>query len=679
MSSDTKRSAAADGGSAPGVEAAEHERQFREMLEFCPAALLVVDEDGRLLFQNARLRELLGYQTAEIEGIDTSTFWHDREQRARIIASLRERGGQLLNEKAVWRTKNGQLLHVLLTYAQVAYQGGHISFVGGKRVLWVYDVTALTQHETQVLEQERQLREILDFCPAAVCVVDEDGRILFHNRRMRDLLGYEKEELSLFDTKRFWRDLDHRTAIIEVLRLRGGQLLNEEVVWKTKQGEPLNLLISYVQVAYAGGHVAVSGGKRLFWLYDITPLRRAEQARLRSEQRLSEAIESISEGFVCYDGEDRLVICNSCYRDLLYPGLDIDLTVGTAFESIVRRAAEHGYVTDALGRVDEWVAERMRQHRNPGEPQVQRRTDGRWVMVSERRTEDGGTVAVYSDITELKQREQDLTEKSAALSALSSKLAKYLAPQVYESIFTGQQDVKIVSKRKKLTVCFSDLVGFTEITDKMESEDLTQLLNHYLTEMSKIALQYGATIDKYVGDAIVMFFGDPTTLGVKEDALACVQMAIAMQQRIGELAQEWSNSGIETPLRCRIGIHTGYCTVGNFGSEDRMDYTMVGGTVNLASRLEHEAPPGGVLISFETYALVKDDVRCEERGHVQVKGIAQPVATYAVVGLMQDPERAGTAHLRLELDADRMSDDERKAAADALRRALGLLEKSGPG
>jgi len=546
-------------------------------------------------------------------------------------------------------------------------------------VLWVYDVTALTQHETQVLEQERQLREILDFCPAAVCVVDEDGRILFHNRRMRDLLGYEKEELSLFDTKRFWRDLDHRTAIIEVLRLRGGQLLNEEVVWKTKQGEPLNLLISYVQVAYAGGHVAVSGGKRLFWLYDITPLRRAEQARLRSEQRLSEAIESISEGFVCYDGEDRLVICNSCYRDLLYPGLDIDLTVGTAFESIVRRAAEHGYVTDALGRVDEWVAERMRQHRNPGEPQVQRRTDGRWVMVSERRTEDGGTVAVYSDITELKQREQDLTEKSAALSALSSKLAKYLAPQVYESIFTGQQDVKIVSKRKKLTVCFSDLVGFTEITDKMESEDLTQLLNHYLTEMSKIALQYGATIDKYVGDAIVMFFGDPTTLGVKEDALACVQMAIAMQQRIGELAQEWSNSGIETPLRCRIGIHTGYCTVGNFGSEDRMDYTMVGGTVNLASRLEHEAPPGGVLISFETYALVKDDVRCEERGHVQVKGIAQPVATYAVVGLMQDPERAGTAHLRLELDADRMSDDERKAAADALRRALGLLEKSGPG
>jgi len=668
-----------EAGVALGAEAAEHERQFREILEFCPAALLVVDEDGRLLFHNARLREILGYSKEELDFGDTRLHWQDLDQRARIIQQLRDKGGQILNEKVIWRTKKGNLVHLLLSYVQVAYQGGHISFVGGKRVLWVYDITELTKNEARVAEQERQLREILDYSPAAVSVVDEDGRLLFHNWRLRELTGYRKEELELFDTRRFWHELEHRTRVIELLRTRGGQLLNEEVVWKTKQGELLNLLISYVQVAYHGGHVAFAGGKRLYWLYDITPLRRAEQARLRSERRLAEAIESISEGFVCYDGEDKLVICNSCYRNLLYPGLDVDLSVGKPFESIIRQAAERGYIKDAEGRVEEWIAERLDQHRNPGPPQVQQRGRGQWVMVSERRTEDGGTVSVYSDITELKQREQDLTEKSNALASLSTKLAKYLAPQVYDSIFTGQQDVKIVSKRKKLTVCFSDLVGFTEITDKMESEDLTHLLNHYLTEMSKIALQYGATIDKYVGDAIVMFFGDPATLGVKEDALACVQMAIAMQKRVGELAEEWRKSGIETLLQCRIGINTGYCTVGNFGSEDRMDYTMVGGTVNLASRLEHEAPPGGVLISFETHALVKDEVRCEERGHVQVKGIAHPIATYAVIGPKQDSEQVSTAHLRLELEVERMSDDERKAAAEELRRALGLLERGAPG
>ena len=87
-------------------------------------------------------------------------------------------------------------------------------------------------------------------------MVDEEGRLLFHNWRLRELTGYEKDELELFDTKRFWHDLAHRERIIELLRARGGQLLNEEVIWKTKQGDLLDLLISYVQVAYAGGHVA---------------------------------------------------------------------------------------------------------------------------------------------------------------------------------------------------------------------------------------------------------------------------------------------------------------------------------------------------------------------------------------------------------------------------------------
>src|SRR5215510_4072273 len=113
-------------------------------MEFCPAALLIVDEEGRLLFHNARLRELLGYQKDELKLIDTRTFWHDVEQRARIIQALREKGGQLINERVIWRTKSGRPLHMLLSYVQVAYRGGHVGFAGGKRVLWVYDITALT-------------------------------------------------------------------------------------------------------------------------------------------------------------------------------------------------------------------------------------------------------------------------------------------------------------------------------------------------------------------------------------------------------------------------------------------------------------------------------------------------------------------------------------------------------
>lgn len=398
-----------------------------------------------------------------------------------------------------------------------------------------------------------------------------------------------------------------------------------------------------------------------------------------TRRRLSDAIESITEGFSLYDGDDRLVVCNSRYRELLYPGMEEQFTPGMSFETIARRAAESGYVKDAENRVEEWLRERMARHRQPGGPHIQRRGDGRWILVSERKTDDGGTVAVYSDITELKEREEELDQKSNSLEQLSNQLAKYLSPQVYDSIFTGRQEVKLASQRKKLTIFFSDIAGFTETADRLESEDLTQLLNHYLTEMSRIALAFGATIDKYVGDAIVIFFGDPETRGVKGDALACVEMAIAMRKRMRELKEVWRASGIENPLRCRIGINTGYCTVGNFGSEDRMDYTIIGGGVNLASRLESAATPGEILISYETFAQVRDRIHCEEHGQITVKGIAYPVTTYQVVDSHENLDNVrhlvhvDEPNLKIDLDPQTMSADERSRATAALSQALERL------
>jgi adenylate cyclase len=278
-----------------------------------------------------------------------------------------------------------------------------------------------------------------------------------------------------------------------------------------------------------------------------------------------------------------------------------------------------------------------------------------------------------------RQAAEEVAHKNKELEILSNKLAKYLSPQVYQSIFSGKQEVKIASQRKKLTVFFSDIADFTETADKLESEDLTQLLNQYLTEMSQVALEYGATIDKYVGDAIVIFFGDPETRGVKEDALAGVRMAIAMQKRLRVLEGVWRSLGMEHPLRCRIGISTGYCTVGNFGSEDRMDYTIIGGGVNLASRLERAAPPGGTLISYETFVHVKDEICCEPRGHLEVKGIAYPVAVYQVIdrfdSLAEDRHVIREDHpsIKIDLHLDTMSAEERREAAAVLQRSLDRL------
>jgi adenylate cyclase len=244
--------------------------------------------------------------------------------------------------------------------------------------------------------------------------------------------------------------------------------------------------------------------------------------------------------------------------------------------------------------------------------------------------------------------------------------------------------VHVTSYRKKLTVFFSDIQGFTELTDSMEAEPLSQLLNEYLGAMATIASTYGGTIDKFIGDGIMIFFGDPESRGEREDAIACVEMAVAMRQRVRDFQQQWLDRGVSRPLHVRMGINSGYVTVGNFGSEDRLDYTIVGGQVNAASRLEAAAEPDEILISHETWALVNDHVQCEPVGEIRVKGLAYPIRTYRVIGSCTsmpaacetiDERRDG---FRLRVDPAAIAPGEAGAVREALERALRALDLRTP-
>ena len=307
--------------------------------------------------------------------------------------------------------------------------------------------------------------------------------------------------------------------------------------------------------------------------------------------------------------------------------------------------------------------------------------------VAARRDELGTLARVFTNMGEtvlarevkldtlVEERTRALALRTEQLESLSTKLSKYLSPQVYASIFQGTQPVGIASNRKKLTIFFSDLVGFTETTETFESEELTGILNHYLNEMAGIALKYGATLDKYVGDAIMAFFGDPETKGVAEDAKACVAMALEMQARIAELDAEWREQGNERPFRARIGINTGFCTVGNFGSQDRMDYTIIGAAVNLASRLEAAALPGTILIAHETWALVKGTFETKQTPPFKVKGIAQPIQAYEVLG-----RREAANVIRRSADGVRVSIDlGRSDKAQAIAMLKDLIGEIDPG
>lgn len=231
---------------------------------------------------------------------------------------------------------------------------------------------------------------------------------------------------------------------------------------------------------------------------------------------------------------------------------------------------------------------------------------------------------------QIQDMNRELESTNDFLAGLSLKISRYISPQVYKSIFSGQKDVTIHTERKKLTIFFSDIQNFTATTERLQPEQITQLLNEYFTEMSAIAHQHGGTIDKFIGDAMLIFFGDPETKGDRADAQACARMAWSMQRRLLELNAKWRAAGIEQPFKARMGINSGYCNVGNFGSADRMDYTIIGAEANLAARLQSIAEPGGIVVSYETFALASDVISGHPLVPITMKGISREVIPYAL-------------------------------------------------
>ncbi|MBL4682728.1 MAG: adenylate cyclase [Pseudomonadales bacterium] len=252
---------------------------------------------------------------------------------------------------------------------------------------------------------------------------------------------------------------------------------------------------------------------------------------------------------------------------------------------------------------------------------------------------------VFNVTARLRQSRELTKMDNQTLNGIMQHLRRYISPQVYAEIARRSEGAN-KTNRKRLTVFFSDIEGFTQLMDNLEEETVTHILNEYLNTMSEIAIKHGGTIDKFMGDGIMIFFGDPYTQGAKEDALACVRMSLEMGQNLKRLRRQWKAAGIYSDLHMRIGINTGYCAVGNFGSENRMDYTAVGSTVNLASRLEARAGRDAVLISNSTHQLVTDRIECHEQVPVKVKGLRQPIQNYLVLG-----EKSATAPSVIEKES----------------------------
>ncbi len=235
--------------------------------------------------------------------------------------------------------------------------------------------------------------------------------------------------------------------------------------------------------------------------------------------------------------------------------------------------------------------------------------------------------SAYLDLETLNSNLREAVDAKVAELERASRLKRYLSPQLADSIVAGEGDLDLAPRRKLLTIFFSDVRGFTSASERMEPEELIDELNDYLSEMTEIVFRWGGTLDKYVGDAVMVFFGDPVPQ--HDHAERAVRMAFEMRERMLTLQERWLHR-YEEAFKIGIGISTGWVTVGDIGSSSRSDYTVLGNDVNLAARLSDRADAGQILISERTLDEVRQIVTATPVDEVALKGVSRPVRTYEI-------------------------------------------------
>ena len=226
----------------------------------------------------------------------------------------------------------------------------------------------------------------------------------------------------------------------------------------------------------------------------------------------------------------------------------------------------------------------------------------------------GSTV---QNLINLKSREREVEDLNRFLT--ESVLKRYLPPTLIEKIIGGEISMDKPAEMRRVTVLFSDLCGFTAASETLGPQAISELLNEYLTTMNDVIFNHGGTIDKFIGDAIMVIFGAPAEMDSKEQAERATACARDMQAAMEVIAQEW-DSRSAGHLKMRIGIHQGDAVVGNFGSDRRSDYTCIGPTVNLASRIESACDPGEIFISSQLCDFLPD-MKTEKVGEFELRGV----------------------------------------------------------
>lgn len=473
------------------------------------------------------------------------------------------------------------------------------------------------------LERQRRYYEtLIEVSPTAIVTCDPDLVVTSWNPAAERLFGYSKKEA-------LGRNVDDLVASSDEVREESTNLSRtvlegplERVSRRTaRDGTLVDVVIKAAPITIEGEVVGV------YALYD-------DVRELVRQRRFFESLLEISPvAVIMVDRQVRVTTWNPSAEKLF--GYTAAEALGANLDDLVARHPDIRH--EAVGySAYAWSVPLFRT--------LTRRTrkDGTLIDVDisavpvMHEGEAIGYYVIYHDVSELQEARRQLQARVDELVAelvRTGQLARFLPRQVAEGLLAGQLAPADGFERRRVTVLFADMVGFTDLSETLEPEELSEVLNEYLRQMTATVLAHGGTLDSFIGDGVMAVFGAPDPIPDAEQAIAAVHAAVEMRTRCRELAESLRRRGIPADLDIRVGLNTGHCTLGVFGSEVMRAYKAVGFPVNVAARLQSAGEPGSILCGFRTYALVEGQVRSKPREPLMVKGAARPVEAWEIVDL----------------------------------------------
>lgn len=370
-----------------------------------------------------------------------------------------------------------------------------------------------------------------------------------------------------------------------------------------------------------------AAGAEVLALYEAGDLDAALALHVQAEHEISHELEDVFNGLIATT-EERIDQASDDLGSLhgflltavaILSGVSLLIALGLGAVlswSLIRpvRKMDHALARIAGGDFDEHV-------------EVPNRDEFGRLTANLNRT-SGHLSELYQDLTQLNENLERTVEEQLGQIRRGEQLRRYLAPQVADAVLSGSAPVTLDSTRRNLTILFANIRGFTAMSERVEPEELIDALNEYFAVMTDVVFRHGGTLDKYVGDGILSFFGDP--IQFEDHAERAVGAALEMRSLLRGLRSKWMER-LHEELNVGIGISTGYVTVGNIGSDTRTEYTVIGNHVNLASGLAESAGSNQILVSERTLAAVRGRVEANPVDEISLEDMHRAVRIFEIV------------------------------------------------